>query len=152
MLVSLAEDGWHIGGCRSWEAPRHHRQLAHRALVVALTGCTLPPRPVGHRPPADPLPGGGGTLVVLAVVVPRLLGPRLLDDLGRLLVDLAVVVVDRGAVHRRAGDVVLLAQHVDPAVLVAAGESGVDAPLGQMVEDGQLLDRKSTRLNASHMS
>jgi len=49
------------------------------------------------------------------------------------------MIVDRGAIHRRAGDVVLLAEHIDPAVLIAAGETGIDPPPGQMVEDRELL-------------
>ena len=118
---------------------RHDADLADDALVVDLAGRAVRARPFLHRPARDALLVGIRHLVVLAVVVPGLLGPRLLDDLERLLVDLAVVVIDGRAVHRRAGDVVLLAQHVDPAILVAAREPGVDAALGQMVEDRQLL-------------
>ncbi len=117
----------------------HDADLADDALVVDLAGRAVGPRPFVHRPARDALLVGIGHLVILAVVVEGLLGPRLLDDLERLLVDLAVVVIDRRAVHRRAGDVVLLAQHVDPAILVAAGEAGIDAALGQMVEHRQLL-------------
>ena len=117
----------------------HHADLADDALVVDLAGRAVGPRPFVHRPAGDALLVGIGHLVILAVVVEGLLGPRLLDDLERLLVDLAVVVIDRGAVHRRACHVVLLAQHVDPAILIAAGEAGIDAALGQMVEHRQLL-------------
>ena len=49
------------------------------------------------------------------------------------------MIVDRGAIHRRAGDVVLLAEHIDPSVLVAAAETGIDPAPGQMVEDRELL-------------
>jgi hypothetical protein len=78
-------------------------------------------------------------LVVVAVVLPGVLGPGLLDDFQGLLVDPAVVVVDRRAVHRGAGDVVLLTKHVDPAVLVTAGEAGIKTSLGQVIEHGELL-------------
>jgi hypothetical protein len=32
---------------------------------------------------------------------------------------------------------VLLAEHVDPAILVAAGKTGIDPTLGQVIEDGE---------------
>jgi hypothetical protein len=38
-----------------------------------------------------------------------------------------------------ARDVVLLAEHIDPAVLVAAGKAGIDTPFGQVIEHGELL-------------
>src|SRR6266478_7917618 len=118
---------------------RHDADLPDHAFVVDLAGGAVLPGPVGDRPAPDPFLVGVGDLVVLAVVVPRLLGPGLLDDLDRFLVDPAVVVVDGGAVHGRARDVILLAQDVDPPVLVPAGEPGIDAPLRQVVEDRQLL-------------
>jgi len=36
---------------------------------------------------------------------------------------------------------VLLSQHIDPAVLVAAGEAGIDPSLGQLIEDCELFGR-----------
>src|SRR5262249_23730832 len=119
--------------------PGHDADLPHHAVVVDLAGSAVLPRPVGHRPAGDPFFVRIGDLVVLAVVLPRLLGPGFLDYLYRLLIDLSVLVVDAGAFHRRPGHVVLLPQDVDPPVLVAAGEPGVDPPLRQMVQYGQLL-------------
>ena len=118
---------------------RHDADLADDALVVDLTGRPVLAGPVGDRPPPDALLVREGHLVVLAVVVPGFLGPRLLDDLERFLVDVAVVIVDGGAVHGRARHVILLAEDVDPSVLVAAREARVHPPLGQVVEDGDLL-------------
>src|SRR5215467_10298454 len=57
------------------------------------------------------------------------------------------MIVDRGAVHRRSGDVVLLTEHIDPAVLVTACETSVDPAPGQMIEDGEFL-RCSDRVPA----
>jgi hypothetical protein len=118
---------------------RHDADLADDALVVDLAGGAVGAGPFGDRPAPNALLVRERDLVVLAVVFPGLLGPGLLDDFEGLLVDPAVVVVDRRAVHRRAGDVVLLAEHVDPAVLITAGKAGIDAPLGQVIEDGELL-------------
>ena len=118
---------------------RHHADLSDHALVVDLTRRAVGACPLVHRPAGDALLVGVRHLVVLAVVVEGFLGPRLLDDLERLLVDLAVVVVDRRAVHRRTGHMVLLAEHVDPAILIAAREAGIDAALGEMVEHRELL-------------
>src|SRR5262249_31446202 len=93
----------------------------------------------GDRPAPDPLLVGERDLVVFAVVLPGLLGPGLLYDFERFLVDSAIVVVDGRAVHRRAGRVVLLAEHIDPTVLVTARKAGIDPPPGQVVEHRQLL-------------
>ena len=49
------------------------------------------------------------------------------------------MLIEGGAIHRGAGDVVLLAKHVHPTVLIAPGEAGVEPPLGQVVEHGQFL-------------
>src|SRR5438309_11956433 len=118
---------------------RHDADLADDALVVDLAGGAVGAGPFGDRPAPDALLIRKRDLVVLAVVFPGLLGPGLLDDFEGLLVDPAVVVVDSRAVHWGAGDVVLLAEHVDPAVLVTAGEAGINTPLGQVIEHGELL-------------
>ena len=119
--------------------PGHDADLADHARIVDLARRPVLAGPVGHRPAPDALLVREGDLVVLAVVLEGLLGPGFLDDLDRFLVDLAVVVVDGGPVHGRPRHVILLAQDIDPAVLVAAGEARVDSPPGQVVEDGQLL-------------
>ena len=49
------------------------------------------------------------------------------------------MVVDRRTIYGCAGDVILLPEDVDPAILVAAGETGVDAPLREMIEDREFL-------------
>src|SRR5215831_851730 len=116
----------------------HDADLADDSLLVDLAGRAIGARPFGDRPTPDPLRIGVRDLVVFAVVFPGLFGPRLFDDLEGLLVDPAVVVVDRRAVHRCAGRMVLLAEHVYPTILVAAGEAGIDPPPGQMIEDGEL--------------
>jgi hypothetical protein len=121
--------------------PRHDTDLAHDAFRVDLAGRAVGTRPLGDRPAPDAFLMRERHLVVFAVVVEGFLGPGLPDDLQRLLVDAAVVIVDRGTVHWRAGDMVLLTQHIDPAVLVAAGEAGIDPPLGQLIEDGDLFGR-----------
>src|SRR5262249_61277042 len=87
--------------------PRHHAVLADRALVVDLAGRAVLAGPVGHRPAPDAFLVGKRDLVVLAVVLPRLLRPGLLDDLDRLLVDLSVVIVDGRAIHGGARHVIL---------------------------------------------
>src|SRR5439155_26466868 len=117
----------------------HDADLADDAVCVDLAGGAVGAGPFGDRPAPDALLVGVGDLVVFAVVFPGLLGPRLLYDFKGLLVDPAVVVVDRRAVHRRAGRVVLLAEHIDPAILIAAGKAGIDPSLGQVIEDGELL-------------
>src|SRR5438128_1251313 len=117
----------------------HDADLADDALFVDLPGSAVGAGPFGDRPAPDALLVGVWDLVVFAVVVPGLLGPCLLYDFEGLLVDPAVVVVDRRAVHRRAGRVVLLAEHIDPAILITAGKAGIDAPLGQVIEDSELL-------------
>src|SRR5215831_6774212 len=116
----------------------HDADFADHTLLVDLPGSAIGACPFGHRPTPDALLVGIWDLVVLAVVFPGLFGPRFFDDLEGLLVDPAVVVVDRRAVHRCAGRMVLLAEHVYPTILVAAGEAGIDSPLGQMIEDGEL--------------
>src|SRR4029077_2642921 len=117
----------------------HDADLADDPFLVDLAGGAVGAGPFGDRPAPDPLLVGVWDLVVFAVVFPGLFGPRLLYDLEGLLVDPAVVVVDRRAVHRRAGRVVLLAEHIHPAILIAAGKAGIDPPLGQVIEDGELL-------------
>src|SRR4029077_19103898 len=116
----------------------HDADLADDTLLVDLARRAVGAGPFGDRPAPDALRVGIWDLVVLAVVIPGLLGPRLFDDLEGLLIDPAVMVIDRRAVHRRAGRMVLLAEHIDPAVLVAAGKAGIDPPLGQVIEDGEL--------------
>src|SRR6516165_8207198 len=113
---------------------RHDADLAHDTLFVDFAGGAISAGPVSDRPASDTLIVGKRHLVVFAIVFPDILGPGLLDDLERLLVDSAVMVVDRRPIHRRAGDVVLLAEDIDPTVLVAARETGIDAPLGQVIE------------------
>src|SRR6266850_3985479 len=120
---------------------RHDADLADDALVVDLAGSAVLARPLRDRPPPDAFLVRQRHLVFIPVVVPGLLGPRLLDDLDGLLVDLAVVLVDGRAVHRRARHVILLPEHVDPAVLVATREPRVHAPLRQVIENGDLLGR-----------
>jgi hypothetical protein len=38
---------------------------------------------------------------------------------------------------RRAGDMILLAEHVHPAILIAARKSGEDSPLREVIKDGE---------------
>src|SRR4029077_19931791 len=116
----------------------HDADLADEPLLVDLPGRAIGAGPFGDRPAPDPLLVGVWNLVVFAVVIPGLLGPRLFDDLEGLLVDPAVMVIDRRAIHRRAGRMVLLAEHIDPTVLVAAGKTGIDPSLGQVIVDGEL--------------
>src|SRR5262249_58795402 len=93
--------------------------------------------PLRSGPAADSLIVGKRHLVILAVVLPGFFRPALLDDLDGFLVDLPVVLIDRGAIHRRAGDVVLLPEHIHPAVLIAPREAGIEPPFRQLVEDGK---------------
>src|SRR6185503_3632554 len=72
---------------------------ADHAVFVYLPGRAILAGPVGRRPPADSLLIGVRHLVVLAVVADRLLGPGHLDDFERLLVDVAIVLVNCRAVH-----------------------------------------------------
>jgi hypothetical protein len=118
---------------------RHDADLANHPLLVDLAGGAIGARPFGHWPAPNALLIGERHLVIFAVVLPGLLGPGLLDDLEGLLVDTAVVIVDRRAVHWRTGDMVLLAEHVHPAVLITPSKPGVDPPLGQVIEHGELL-------------
>src|SRR5207253_8019518 len=105
----------------------HDADFAHYTFRINLARRTVGARPLRHRPTSDAFFIGEGHFVVFAVVLECFLGPRLPDDLQRLLVDTAVVVIYRRAVHRRAGDMVLLPQHIDPAVLIAARKAGIDA-------------------------
>src|SRR5215472_5525941 len=116
----------------------HNADLADDAVGVDFAGRAVGPGPLMDWPARDALLVGIGYFIVLAVIVPSILGPRLLDNLERLLVDLAIVVVDRGAIHRRSGDVVLLAQHIDPAILISPREPRADAALGEVIEHRQL--------------
>src|SRR4029077_1677530 len=107
----------------------HDADPATDTLIVDLAGRAVGAGPVGDWPAPNALLIGERHLVIFAVVLPGLLGPGLLDDLEGLLVDTAVVIVDRRAVHWRTGDMVLLAEHVHPAVLVAPSKAGIDPPL-----------------------
>src|SRR5262249_53486162 len=112
--------------------------FANHTLLVDLTGGPIGAGPFGDRPAPDALLVGVWDLVVFAVVFPGLLGPRFLDDLERLLVDPAGMVIACRAIPRGHRRMVLLAEHIDPAILVAPGKAGIDPPLGQMIEDGEL--------------
>jgi hypothetical protein len=117
----------------------NHADAPDHPFVIDLTRRAVLPRPVSDRPSRDAFIVGVRDLVVLAVILEGFLGPRLLDYLQRLLVDTSIVVVDRGTIHRRTGNMILLPEDVDPAVLVAAGEPGVDSALGEMVEHREFL-------------
>src|SRR4029453_3289464 len=112
--------------------------LSDHPLLIDLARCAVVPRPLGGGPAPDSLLVGKRHLVVLAVVLPGLFHPALLDDLVGFLVDLPVVLINRGAIHWRTGDVVLLPEHVHPAVLISPREAGVEPSLRQLVEDGNL--------------
>ena len=126
-------------GVRLLVGPGDDRDAPQHALLVDLARRPVLARPVGDRPAPDALVVGERHLDELAVVGQQVLVPGLVDDVDVLLVDPTVVLVDVAAVHRRRLDRHLLAEHVDPALLVAAGEPGVDPALGQVVEHGQLL-------------
>src|SRR5262245_46805799 len=96
--------------------------FAHYPLRIDLTGHPVLAGPFGHWPALNTLLVGIGNLIILAIVRDGVLGPGLTDDLQHLFVDIAVMLVNRRAVHGRAGGVVLLPQHVDPPILVAARE------------------------------
>src|SRR4029077_19033455 len=117
----------------------HDADPATDTLIVDLAGRAVGAGPVGDWPALNALLIGERHLVIFAVVLPGLLGPGLLDDLEGLLVDAAVMIVDRRAVHWRAGDMVLLAEHIHPAVLVTPSKPGVDPPPGQVIEHRELL-------------
>src|SRR5438046_9391161 len=119
--------------------PRHDADLAHNAFLVDLAGSAIGAGPLRYRPAPDALLVGKRDFVVFAVVIPGLLGPGFLDDFEVFLIDPAVVAVDRRAIHRRAGHVVLLSEHIDPAVLITAGEASIDPPFSQLIENGELL-------------
>src|SRR5438477_601809 len=72
----------------------HHADLADHTLIVDLAWRAVGARPFVHRPTGDALLVRIRHLIILAVVVEGLLGPGLLDDLERLLVHFAVVIVD----------------------------------------------------------
>src|SRR6516162_7870049 len=119
--------------------PRHDTDLAHHALIIDFAGSAVSPGPFGDRPALDAVLVGERDLVVFAIVVPSFLSPGFFDDLEGLLVNLAVMVVVCRAVHRGAGNVVLLTEYIYPPVLVATGEPGVDTALGQVVQYGEFL-------------
>src|SRR5262245_14642033 len=93
--------------------------FAHHSLGIDLTGGTVFAGPFGHWPALNPLLVGVGNLIVLAVIGNGVLGPGLAYDLQYLFVDIAVMLVNRRAIHGRASGVILLSQHVHPAILVA---------------------------------
>ena len=119
--------------------PRDHRDAADDALLVDLAWRPEPPRPLDGRPAADPLLVRERHLVELALVLQQVLVPGLVDDVDVLLVDPLVVLVDRAPVHGRRLHRHVLPEDVDPPLLVAAGEPGVDPALRQVVEVGDLL-------------
>src|SRR5262249_32690431 len=117
---------------------RHHADLPNPSLLIDLARCAVLPRPLGSGPAPDSFLVGKRHLVILAVVLPGFFRPALLDDLDGFLVDLPVVLIDRGAIHRRTGDVVLLPEHIHPAVLITPREAGIEPPFRQLVEAGKL--------------
>src|SRR5207302_9920202 len=136
--VLTDREGLEQRGVRVLIRSRHHADLPDHPLLIDLARCAVIPRPLGGGPAPDPLLVGEWHLVVLAVVLPGLFHPALLDDLDGFLVDLPIVLINRGAIHWRTGDVVLLPEYVHPAVLVSPREAGVEPPLRQLVEDGKL--------------
>ena len=115
------------------EIPRRTPSLVDLARRAVL------PRPLGDRPAPDALVVGERHLDEVAVEGQQVLVPGLVDEVDVLLVHVTVVLVGGAAVHRCGLDRHPLSEHVDPALLVAAGEAGVDPALGQVVEHGDLL-------------
>src|SRR5262245_37066065 len=104
----------------------HDRDLADDPFVVDLPGSSIGAGPFRDRPAANTFLIRKRNLVVLTVIFPGLLDPGLLYDVQGFLVDPTVMIVDRRAVHWCAGGVVLLAEHIHPAVLVTASKAGID--------------------------
>ena len=109
---------------------RDDANLSNDALSIDLAGRAIGAGPFRHRPPPDAFFIGVGHLVVLAVIVPRLFSPGLLDHFQRLFVHTPVMTIDCGAVHRSARNVVLLTKHVDPPILIPSGETRIHPSLG----------------------
>ena len=109
IVFSLTENGWKSLRVRVLIGLRDHADLADDALLVDLARRAVFARPLVHGPALDTFLVRIRHLVVLAVMLDCLLRPRLFDNRDDFLIDPAVMVVDRGAVHRRAGDLILLA-------------------------------------------
>src|SRR5262249_57476985 len=125
-------------GVRLLVGARHHADLPNPSLLIDLARCAVLPRPLRSGPAPDSFIVGKRHLVILAVVLPGFFRPALLDDLDGFLVDLPVVLIDRGAIHRRAGDVVLLPEHIHPAVLIPPREAGIDPPFPHLAQHAHL--------------
>src|SRR5258705_4947766 len=95
------------------------------ALCIHLAWGAIFRRPIlRHWPPTNTHIIRSRRFVVFALETDGLLGPRHLHDLKNFLEHCAVVRVDFGAIHRCASHVIMLAEHIRPAILVAASESG----------------------------
>src|SRR5262249_48520313 len=86
-------------GVRLLVGSRHHADLSNHSLLIDLARCAVLPRPLRSGPAPDSFIVGKRHLVILAVVLPGFFRPALLDDLDGFLVDLPVVLIDRGAIH-----------------------------------------------------
>src|SRR5437016_927871 len=114
---------------RKWLEERRMRLLiglgndanpAYHPLLVDLAWRPVLAGPFGHWPALNALLVGIRNLVILAIVGDRVLGPGFADDVQHFFVDVAVVLVNRRAIHGCPGGMILLPQDVHPAVLIAA--------------------------------
>ena len=94
---------------------------------------------LAYRPALDAGLIGRRDFIVFSLEPYGFLGPRHFDDLEQLLVDITIVQIGFRAIHRRAGDVIMLAENIRPAVLITACKPGDEATLGEVVENGDFL-------------
>jgi hypothetical protein len=78
-------------------------------------------------------------------------GPGLLDDLVVFQEQAAVLLVHLGLVGHGAADAVGLAEHVRPALLVAARDAEERAPLQHLVQHGHVLGQAQRVVERNHV-
>src|SRR3989442_7782636 len=98
-------EGLKHGRMRLLIGPRHDADSPDHTIVVDLAGSTVLAGPLGGRPAPDPLLVRERNLIKLPIRLEGRLRPRLLDHADSLFVDLPIVLIEGGAIHRSAGDV-----------------------------------------------